>query len=96
METFFTVLLIIFVGSWLFGQLLKFLLKVWLLRKQREFSGHMGGNFASGSRGGSAWGGASASKREQGEVRVEQKPEQDHTVNKEIGQYVDFEEEKLN
>ena len=44
METFLTVILFIFVGFWLLGQIGRWTLRWWIARKQKEFQQQFGGD----------------------------------------------------
>lgn len=57
METFLTVILIIFVGFWLLGLIGKWLLRYWITKKQREFQQQFGSDSTTGSNTGGAFGG---------------------------------------
>lgn len=66
-----------------------------LIRMQKraasQFGGQFGGFGGQGGRGGSAKGTAD---RKEGEVRVETTATDEHKVSKNLGDYVEFEEEK--
>lgn len=102
MEAFFSFIFFTIVGFYVLGLIGKLLLRYWIRKKQREFSQ----NFGQGaSQGGSTfrqytWGNGannprSSEKPREGEVKIEQtasaKPKK---VNKNVGDYVDYEEIK--
>lgn len=103
---FIELMVTIFLGLWLFGVVSKWLLRYWLLKKQREMEqqmrdgGFAGGSFGSGNFkgfytnfGGNA-GQQQQPKKPEGEVTIEKTEEPKKHVNSKIGEYVDFEEVK--
>jgi len=89
-------LLYTIIGFWLLGIISKWALRAFILRKQRQMEeqfGSGGGGFS--GFGGFGRGGSHANTRKsEGEVTIEQtEVRQDgYTVNKKIGEYVEFEE----
>lgn len=96
MEAFLTVIVVIFVGFWVFGKISRWLLKYWIIKKQGQFARQFGGQF--GSAAGSARSGRGSSKpRPEGEVVITNSEIQsDYTVNKSTGEYVQYEEVQQN
>lgn len=83
---FFGILALIFVGLWLLGKLLPFMLVGLISRQQKRW--------ANGAAGG-ATSGTSARGKKEGEVTIEQStPSENDTpkVSKQVGDYVDYEE----
>lgn len=85
---FLTILLFIILGFWLLGLLFRWLLPLILIRAQKRYASQFGGQFNYGTNR------KSESQKKEGEVTVESTTSQDHKVNKNLGDYVDFEEEK--
>lgn len=84
---FFGILALIFVGLWLLGKLLPFLLVGLISRQQKRWA-----NSASG---GATGGGAGAQRKKEGEVTIEQSTTSENgtpKVSKQVGDYVDYEE----
>lgn len=95
METFFGVILSIILGFYVLGKILKFVFRIWLARKAKEFqqrggfSGFGGFNTANGSNNQYN----DTTKRE-GEVKVEKTIHDQRKINEKVGEYVDFDEVK--
>ncbi len=105
METFLTVILFIFVGFWLLGQIGRWTLRWWIARKQKEFQQQFGGDgkATGGTFGNGAFrgfytqfgnnGGNNARKKREGEVTVTHNTRQsEYQVGKSVGEYVEYEE----
>lgn len=87
MEGFITFLLFFFLFMWLLKWLFPLLLAWWLKRKMNN------GSFGSGMFGGNAgYTQQQQQKKEEGKVTITQVPKQEKVIDKEIGEYVDFEE----
>ena len=84
---FLGVILIIILAFWLLGVIGRWLLRLWLLRKQREFAERFGGNAHAGG----YHNGPKA--RPEGDVDVRQTARIEKKVNRNVGDYVEFEEE---
>lgn len=108
METFLTVILFIFVGFWLLGQIGRWMLRWWIARKQKEFQQQFGanGNATSGTFGNGAFrgfytqfgntNGNKVKKKREGEVTVTRTSRHsEYHVGKSVGEYVEYEEIKI-
>ncbi|MCC8035988.1 MAG: DUF4834 family protein [Rikenellaceae bacterium] len=94
METFISFILISILVIYLAAQLGKWLLRRWIVRKQREFAeqfgrqaGGFGGFYAEGKqqqRRSTATG--------EGEIRIQRTKREVKKVSRQVGDYVDFEE----
>lgn len=85
-----TILFFILVGFYLFGLLGKLLLTRWIRKKQQEFArgtGEFSRTYTWGR------GGAERSKPE-GDVTIQQPTSPSKKINKDVGDYVDYEEVK--
>lgn len=101
--TFLSFIFYVILGFWIFGLVARLLLRFWIMRKQREMEQNggqggqgtfRGGFYSFGGFGGERGGDArSATKRPEGEVTVEKTAEKSAPVAKQVGDYVDFEEE---
>ena len=104
METFLSVILIIIIGFYLVGKLLKIFVPIWIRKKMKDFEQGKG-PFNNGGTGGAnsqgAWSNfgnrnrqSQESKKEEGDVTITKTKDEDRNINKEIGEYVDFDEVK--
>lgn len=105
---FLSFIFYLFLGLWLFGIISRWLLRTWLLKKQRQMQEQMDKNGGQGSPftggffsfgpGGAKYGSfgsqnkASKQTKPEGEITIETPAEPHQQVNKKIGEYVDFEE----
>ena len=87
-----TVLFFIIVGFYLFGLLGRLFLNYWIRKKQREFA-EGGGGFSRTYMWGTGFGRRSRPKPE-GDVTVRQTASAQKKVNRNVGDYVDYEEVK--
>lgn len=88
---FLTVIFFIFVGFWLLGLIGRLVLPWWIGKKQREFQQHFGGGAGSGG----YRQGQQQQRKEEGEVTISSKTAQnEHHVNRDIGDYVEYEDMK--
>lgn len=103
MDRILGVILSIFIGFWLLGIVGRVLLKYWIVKKQRQMEQQMrDGGFSGGFQGfGGFYNGRAQSSAKQkstskpeGEITVEQREAHNKVVNKNIGEYVDYEEIK--
>lgn len=93
---FLTVLFFIFIGLWLLGLLFRWLLPLWLMRMQKKFYNNMNNQTGQGfgSFGQRSYG-QKTTTRPEGEVVVETTdPQAKKKIDKSLGDYVEFEEEK--
>lgn len=91
LETFFIVVL----SFWLFGLIIRWLLRRWIAKKQREFSERFGGGQFGGTGSASRSGTGSARRNnnnKEGEISVHQTAPVEKKVSKAVGDYVEFEE----
>lgn len=110
MEVFLSIIICTVLGFWLLGIVTRWLLRYWIIKKQREMAqkfGSQGGfeSFGSGNFQGfygfgqqnqaSGQDNKSDNKKEEGKVTIQQTQKREgYTVNRKIGEYVEFEEEK--
>ena len=87
-----TVLFFIIVGFYLFGLLGRLFLNYWIRKKQREFAEGNGG-FSRTYTWGTGFGRSNRPKPE-GDVTVQQTADARKKVNRNVGDYVDYEEVK--
>lgn len=88
MERFLSFILILVLSLYLAGWIGRLLLRRWLMRKQREMAEHFGGaDFRDTKRGKRGRG-----EPKEGDVEIRQGTPARKQVNKEIGDYVDYEE----
>lgn len=108
MEKFLTIMLFIFVGFWLMGIIGRWLLRYWILKKQRQFARQFGGDLNNaGTFGGKNFrgfysfggfpGGNSAQAeqpdpKKEGEITITRRSSTT-TVSKSVGEYIEYEEE---
>ena len=100
---FLSIIFFTIITFWLLGKIGKWLLQAYVIRKQREMQeqfGSQGGykTFSGGNfRGFYSFGGSGRQNRKsEGEVTVEQTHRAEgHTVNKKVGEYVEFEEVEI-
>lgn len=86
MEGFITFLLFFFLFMWVMKRLFPLILTWWIKRKVK--SGAFGGG-AFGQQYGYT---EPQEKREEGKVTITSIPEQEKVIDKEVGEYIDFEE----
>lgn len=91
MEGFITFLLFFFLFMWLLKRLFPLLLTWWIKRKVSN------GSFGGGVFGGTPFGkgedfSQEQQKRDEGKVTITQVPKQEKVIDKEVGEYIDFEE----
>lgn len=92
MEGFLTFILFAIIGFWLLGKIGRWFLRFWIAKKQKEFASQFGDQFGGGG-GGSRT--SQARQEETGRVKVSVDESAHKTeVNKNVGDYVDFEEVK--
>lgn len=89
-ESVLTFIFFFVVSVWLLSKIGGWLLRRWVLKKQREMEAQFGG--AAGSGHGRSRGVGTRNKRAEGEVSVEHTSPVEKRVNKSVGDYVDFEE----
>ncbi len=77
---------------YLLGWVGKILLRWWLVRKQREFADQFGQDQGSAYAGDRRQDGADDARKKEGEVRVEQAQATSKKVNRNVGDYVEYEE----
>ncbi len=82
MEGFITFLLFFCLFIWLMGRLFPILL-AWFIKRKVQKGGFNGGAFGSNG---------FEKKKEEGKVIISDIPKQEKVIDKEIGEYVDFEE----
>lgn len=85
MEFILTVLIIIVLLGLLFRLLAPFLLKLFIKRMQKRFGEQPNGNNHSQNR---------RKQRPEGEITIEKKNSQEKVIDKNFGDYIDFEEEE--
>lgn len=99
MEGFITFLFFTVLFFWLMKRLFPLLL-AWFIKRKMKQGGPNGGGFA-GSNGFGFWStgfgnmageNAGSEKKEEGKVVITDIPKQEKVIDKEIGEYVDFEE----
>ncbi len=99
MEGFITFLLFFVLFMWLMKRLFPLLL-VWFVKRRMKQGGNGGAGFA-GPNGFGFWStgfgnmenrGSGEQKKEEGKVVITDIPKQEKVIDKEIGEYVDFEE----
>ncbi|MCD7970336.1 MAG: DUF4834 family protein [Alistipes sp.] len=97
METFLTFIFVTVLVLYLAGQLGKWLLRRWILRKQREFAEKFGEQ-AAGFGQAYTWSTGTRRQRQsataEGEIRVQRTRREEKKARGQIGEYVDFEEVK--
>lgn len=87
MEGFLTFILILVLSFYLVGWLGRVLLRRWIMRKQEEMAGRFTeGGYQTGQRSG-------RKSRREGEVTIQTKNTPAKKVNREVGEYVEYEEE---
>ena len=99
MEGFITFLLFFFLFMWLMKWLFPILL-AWFIKRRIQKGGFNGGAFGSNGFGGfwsTGFGGPQQQepqqkKKEEGKVIISDMPKKEKVIDKEIGEYVDFEE----
>ncbi len=80
MEGFITFLLFFFLFMWLMKRLFPLIL-AWFIKKKLKQAGQ------------DAYSGTNEHKKEEGKVVITDIPKQEKVIDKEIGEYVDFEEQ---
>lgn len=100
MEGFITFLLFFALFVWVMKRVLPLLL-AWIIKRKLQKGGTGGGGFAgpggfgfwsTGSGGNGAASDARQQKKEEGKVIITDIPKKEKVIDKEIGEYVDFEE----
>lgn len=96
MEGFITFLFFFVLFAWVMKKIFPLLL-AWLIKRQVKKGGPAGFGFWSNGFGGPQNGGQyngqySEQKKEEGKVVITDIPKQEKVIDKEIGEYVDFEE----
>lgn len=89
MESFITFIFVSIFVIWLLGLVGRWLLRYWLQKKQRQFAEQFGGAQQQQTRGNRR------QNRREGEVSVQQTVRVEKKVNKEVGDYVEFEEVEI-
>lgn len=98
METFISIIFFTVVGLYLLGLMGKFLLRRWILKKQREFQEQFGGQAGQGQSYRQSWsfgGNRHNEPSKEGEIKVETSVNNsEKRIKKDVGEYVDYEEIK--
>lgn len=87
MEGFITFILFFALFVWVMKRLFPLLL-AWLIKRRLQKGGTNGGGFA----GPGGFGFSQQQKKEEGKVVITDIPKKEKVIDKEIGEYVDFEE----
>ncbi len=95
MGDFLGVVLLIILGFYVLGKILKYVLPLWLAKKMRDFQAKGGGSFAGGF-GGSEQrnNGGNRQKSREGEVKISRTEVKERRINDDVGEYVEFDEVK--
>lgn len=88
MEGFITFLFFFVIFMWAMGKLFPLLLAWFIKRKMKGFAGY----WSNISRSGNDPYGEKEQKKQEGKVVISDIPKQEKVIDKEIGEYVDFEE----
>lgn len=84
MEVFITVIIVVFLFFWVLSRLLPFLIAFWVKKKMGQF-GHFGNSTPNDPE---------AERRREGDVFINNPGSKEKVVDKNVGEYVDFEEKK--